>query len=146
MTKLINVVCSTWNMKISSINPLGVYQQTSFVPNQDGFPFRVAVARQLTTIEQRTILENRKRTQLLQDNDDWKEKKTNYMAAIKEEKKRPIKSTFRVFRWVIPNQRRTGQESWTMLPEFRLTHNQRRTSQITWARLPGFGITPNRLT
>ena len=64
--------------------------------------------------------------QLSQDNDDRKKKKMNYMAAIKEEKKRPIKSTFRVFGWFTPNQRRAGQ--------------------VTWALLPGIGITHNRLT
>jgi len=35
-------------------------------------------------------------------------KKMNYIVAIKEEKKRPKQSTFRVFRWVTPNQRQTG--------------------------------------
>jgi len=68
------------------------------------------------------------------------------MAAINEEKKMPIKNTFRVFGWFTPNRTQAGQVTWTLLPEFRMTLNQRRTSEVTWAWLPGFGITPNCLT
>ena len=127
--KLITVV--SLNMKYENTkyqSTWGVSPNTTNIvrPEPRRSPLCFAVARQLTTIEQWTILENRKRIQQLHYNDDWKEKKINCMAAINEKKKMPIKNTFRVFGWFTPNQRRAGQ--------------------VTWALLPGIGITHNRLT
>jgi len=51
------------------------------------------MARQLTIIGPQTILENRRQIQLLQNNDYQQEKKMIYMAALKEKRKRPIKSS-----------------------------------------------------
>jgi len=106
-----SMICMTHILKLKrqshqNIHPIGAYSQihgTSFVQNQSGLPFRVAVARQLTTIGQRTILENRREIQLLQDNDD--QQKNELHGGLKREVKKANKEFFRVFCWVTLNQR-----------------------------------------